>query len=206
MYFSVIVTCKVLELLLQGTESVCFVCSLRPWYFHYCYSLFLFFFALVFLALCMLCAAKLPAPTTPSFPSLLEGMSTGWNWKWPPVSVLSCSDDITLSSSAKLQLFTGWTPHERKGWGSPPGGGRERRRRERGWWIRSMWDWLRKNESSVGREEKEKTRWSVGEEIKGGREEGCCQKERNSWGALGVPSPSLITGVKMLQQNLRVCV
>ena len=37
--------------------------------------------------------------------------------------------------------------------------------------------------------------------MRGGREEGCCQKERNRWGALGVPSPSLITGVNMLQRN-----
>lgn len=27
------------------------------------------------------------------------------------VSFLSRSDDVTLSSSAKLQLVTGWTPH-----------------------------------------------------------------------------------------------
>ena len=42
-----------------------------------------------------------------------------------------------------------------------------------------------KKELSVGRKEKEKKRWSVGGEIRGGREEGCCQTESNRRGGAG---------------------
>lgn len=41
----------------------------------------------------------------------LEGVRAVWSDKRPAVSFLSCSDDVTLPSSAKLQLVTGWTPH-----------------------------------------------------------------------------------------------